>query len=50
MAQNVTFARRVKTLREINFNYSLHSQNEVKICNYDERSFQKTRQKNNSLL
>jgi hypothetical protein len=37
--QNMSFAKRVKTLKEINFNFSLHSNNEVKICSYDDKAF-----------
>lgn len=50
MSENINYAKRVKTLREINFNFSLHSNNEVKLCAYDENSFSKTLAKNSSIL
>jgi hypothetical protein len=39
ISQNSNFAKRVKTLKEINFNFSLHSHNEVKICASQENTF-----------
>lgn len=50
MSENLNFAKRVKTLREINFSFSLHSNNEVKVCSYDENSFAKSLEKNSSIL
>jgi hypothetical protein len=50
MSENLNFAKRVKTLREINFNFSLHSHNEVKICAYDDKSFSKSLEKQSPLL
>lgn len=35
LAENGSLTKRLKTLKEINFNYSLHSQNEVRLCAYD---------------
>ena len=34
LADEPNIAKRIKTLKEINFGYSLHSHNEVKLCNY----------------
>lgn len=50
MTQNAGFARRVKTLKEINFNFSLHSHNEVRLCSYDERAFEKSVEGSGGLL
>ncbi len=43
-------AKRIKTLKEINFNFSLHSSNEVKLCSYQEDSFQKSLEGGHSFI
>lgn len=47
MAENLNFMKRIKTLKEINFGYSLFSHNEVKLCNHEENSFQLSLEKGN---
>jgi hypothetical protein len=50
LSENDNLAKRIKTLKEINFGFSLFSHNEVKLCNYDENSFQKSIDKNSSFV
>lgn len=50
LSQNSNFVKRVKTLKEINFNFSLFSHNEAKLCSYEENSFQKSLQGSNYFL
>jgi hypothetical protein len=49
LGENGSLAKRLKTLKEINFNYSLHSHNEVRLCAYDDSSFSRSIQKHNSI-
>lgn len=42
LSQASNLIRRIKTLKEINFSFSLHSHNEVKLCSYEEDSFQRS--------
>lgn len=50
ISEATNLAKRIKTLKEINFNFSLHSHNEVKLCSYQEDSFQKSLEGNNSFI
>ncbi len=40
MSKNIAFVKKVKSLKELNMNFSLHSYNEVKICANDDKSFE----------
>jgi hypothetical protein len=40
MSKNLVFVKKLKSLKELNMNFSLHSYNEVKICANDEKSFE----------
>lgn len=44
LRENMNFVKRVKTLKEINFSFTLFNNNEAKICNYEPNSFQKSLQ------
>ncbi|MCB0371027.1 MAG: hypothetical protein KDD45_16795 [Bdellovibrionales bacterium] len=47
IAETSNLAKRVKTLKEINFGFSLFSHNEVKLYNHDENAFQLSLEKSN---
>lgn len=42
LAEAPNLIKRIKTLKEVNFNFTLHSHNEVKLCSNDSNSFQKS--------